>query len=167
MRKLFLLGLVISLAPFAFIACGNSDQKTDNGSGKMQDPEYAGLGEWAVKVDGHSVVPSVKVQGVEKSEESFVFVKVDITARNIMDKDRNFMLGMLSPELDDGKGNKSQYELFVDGALDRADCKAGMTVSGSVYFKMPGDTGLATKGMKLTLIYLGQMEQPKAEIILK
>lgn len=167
MIRRVVLALIVTVVAFAMAACGNDASITVDDQPKLQDPEYAGLGEWAVKVDGQSVVPSIKQQGVEKTEQGYVFVKVDITARNNTDQDRSFMLGMLAPELEDLKGNKSQYELFVDGAINKEDCKAGMSISGSIYFKMPGDASLATAGMKLAMTYLGQREQPKAEIILK
>jgi hypothetical protein len=165
-RRIALMLITIAIA-FTLTACGNDANKPNDSETKLQDPEYAGLGEWAVKVDGQSVVQSIKSQGEEKTEQGYVFVKVDITARNNTDQDRSFMLGMLAPELEDAKGNKSQYEMFVEGALDKEDCKAGMTVSGSIFFKMPGDINLVTTGMKLAMTYLGQREQPKAEIILK
>lgn len=168
MKKYFAAALLMVLIPMVVIACGGDDSVTpENGGSKLPDPEFSNLGEWAIKVDGHSVVNSVKVNGQEKTEEGYVFVKVDITARNNMDQDRIFMIGMHSPELYDSKGNKALYELFVEGALDTADCKAGETVSGSVYFKMPGEMAMSAKGMRLKLINIGQKELPEAEIILK
>ncbi|MBP7732899.1 MAG: DUF4352 domain-containing protein [Caldisericia bacterium] len=168
MKRIISAALLMVLIPMMAVACGGDVKVTpDNGGSKLPDPEFANLGEWAVKVDSQSVVKSIMVTGQEKTEEGYVFVKVDITARNNMDQDSMFMLGMLTPELDDGKGNISQYELFVDGALDKVDCKAGETVSGSIYFKMPGDMNLVTAGMKLNMTHIGQREQPKAEIILK
>lgn len=168
MKRIITTALLMVLIPVMIVACGGEPSiLPDNGSSKLSDPEYSNLGEWAVKVDGQSVVSSIKVTGQEKTEEGYVFVKVDISVRNNMDQDRVLMIGMLAPELEDGNGNKSQYELFVDGALDKADCKAGETVKGSIYFKMPGNMNLSATGMKLTMTHIGQREQPKAEIILK
>lgn len=176
MKKYFSIMLTVLVCATLFAGCGTAtdDKQVDdkvnppnNKSEQVSNGQTSMLDVWEVTINGQSVVQSIVVQGETKKDDGYVYVKVNMSAKNTSKATRVFMLGMCNPELDDLKGNLAQYELFVEGGLDKADCKPGDIASGDVYFKIPGGANTNPAGMKFKFTYLGSKEQPQLEFVLK
>jgi hypothetical protein len=176
MKKYLSTLLTIFVCTALFSGCGTATEDKqvddqvnppDNKTEQVSNGQTSMLDVWEVAINGQSITQSVVVQGETKKDDGYVYVKVNMSAKNTSKATRVFMLGMCNPELDDLKGNLAQYELFVEGGLDKADCKPGDTATGDIFFKIPGDMNTNPAGMKLKFTYLGSKEQPQVEIVLK
>ena len=176
MKKYLSIMLTTLVCAALFVGCGTAnpdkqiDDKVDNSENQskpLSNASTSTLDVWEVTINGQSIVQSIVVQDETKKDDGYVYVKVNMSAKNTSNATRVFMLGMCNPELDDLKGNLSQYEFFVDGGLNKADCKPGDVASGDIFFRIPGDMNTNPVGMKLKFTYLGARDQPQVEFLLK